>query len=288
MWNELFPLKNHIKLTQIFRQKNDLKFIKILSQIREGRITRSSHEALCSIVGRKYNPNDDKVGVAPTKLFPLRASADNYNSRMFAEIDKPEYVYDYTTRFNNVTFLDDGSLIPSEILHECRKLSEEQINYEIKNLVDNSPCVPLLKLKEGAVVMLTYNLDTDSGLCNGSQGVVVGFSKPVDESCKPLPIVRFANGITTTIGLHEYQSTNYPSISFSQVPLKLAWGLTIHSSQGATLDTAEIDIGSGVFEVGQTYVALSRVKSLDGLYLIGYDPTKIKVSRKVIDFYNKF
>jgi hypothetical protein len=71
----------------------------------------------------------------------------------------------------------------------------------------------------------------------------------------------------------------------SQLPLILAWALTIHKAQGATLDVAEIDAGSGIFECGQTYVALSRVKSLEGLYLTSFDARKIRIHKKVQEFY---
>ena len=85
---------------------------------------------------------------------------------------------------------------------------------------------------------------------------------------------------------NNWQSDKIPGIGVSQVPLILAWALTIHKSQGATLDTAEIDVGSGIFECGQTYVALSRVKSLDGLYLTSFDVTKIRINKKVKEFYD--
>ena len=82
-----------------------------------------------------------------------------------------------------------------------------------------------------------------------------------------------------------WASDKIPGIGISQVPLILAWALTIHKSQGASLDAEEIDVGSGIFECGQTYVALSRVKSLDGLYLTSFDATKIRINKKVKDFY---
>jgi ATP-dependent exoDNAse (exonuclease V) alpha subunit len=85
---------------------------------------------------------------------------------------------------------------------------------------------------------------------------------------------------------HDWVSDNIPGVGISQIPLILAWALTIHKCQGATLDVAEIDIGSGIFECGQTYVALSRVRSLDGLYLNSFDPTRIKISRKVKNYYD--
>jgi hypothetical protein len=65
----------------------------------------------------------------------------------------------------------------------------------------------------------------------------------------------------------------------------LAWALTIHKSQGATLDAAEIDAGTDIFECGQTYVALSRVKSLNGLYLTSFDARRIRINKKVKDYY---
>ena len=86
---------------------------------------------------------------------------------------------------------------------------------------------------------------------------------------------------------HVWVSDKIPGIGVSQVPIILAWALTIHKSQGATLDTAEIDVGSGIFECGQTYVALSRVKSLDGLYLTSFDVSRIRINKKVKIFYEE-
>ena len=78
------------------------------------------------------------------------------------------------------------------------------------------------------------------------------------------------------------------SIGLAQIPLILAWALTIHKSQGTTLDLAEIDVGNNVFECGQTYVALSRVKSLEGLYLSSFNYTKILTNKKVKAYYSSF
>jgi len=283
LWNEAFSIENHIKLTKIFRQ-SDEKFIKILNQVREGRITKSSHNTLIEHVGRKYIDTDN-TGIVPVRLFPIRASADNFNSEMFDKIDSEIFVYKCKINTNTKTFLDDGCPIPPEIIQDFRNVPHEIVEYEIKNLIGTSPCVEILSLKIGTNVMLTYNLNVELGLCNGSLGTVIGFEKG---TLLNKPIIRFSSGIVVPIDYVSYQSANYPCLSFSQIPLKHAWGLTIHSSQGATLDMAEIDIGSGIFAVGQSYVAISRVKSLDGLYLSGYDPTKIKVSKKVIEFYSRF
>ena len=78
-----------------------------------------------------------------------------------------------------------------------------------------------------------------------------------------------------------------PTIGVKQIPLILAWAITIHKSQGASLDLAEIDIGNGIFECGQTYVALSRITDLNGLYLNSFNPAKITINKKVLDYYSK-
>jgi ATP-dependent DNA helicase PIF1 len=127
--------------------------------------------------------------------------------------------------------------------------------------------------------IVNIDLDNNSMLCNGSQGILTGISENGN------PIVRFDNGIETIMTYYTWPSENIPGIGVSQIPLILSWALTIHKSQGATLDIAEIDVGSGIFECGQTYVALSRVKSLEGLYLTSFDASRIKINRKVQEFY---
>ena len=101
----------------------------------------------------------------------------------------------------------------------------------------------------------------------------------------PVPVVQFSNGIKREIPIQYWQSEEYPTIAIGQYPLCLAWAMTIHKIQGATLPMAEMDIGKSIFESGQTYVALSRVKSLGGLYLSSFHPRNIRVNEKVTAFY---
>ena len=128
--------------------------------------------------------------------------------------------------------------------------------------------------------MCLANLDVDAGICNGSQGVVVDFVPGLD-----LPVVRFLNGIQMRILPKVYQHGDYPTFGLEQIPLRLAWAFTIHKSQGITLDIAEMDLGSNVFEYGQSYVGLSRVRNLEGLYLSNFNPRKIKTNPTVAEFY---
>jgi ATP-dependent DNA helicase PIF1 len=161
--------------------------------------------------------------------------------------------------------------------------TDKDIQMELEFLANNLICEKEMKLKVGAQVMSVINIQSDRGLdvCNGSQGIITGFCDITSS-----PRVKFNNGIEMIMTRNIWQSDKIPGIGVSQVPLILAWALTIHKSQGATLDAAEIDVGSGIFECGQTYVALSRVKSLDGLYLTSFDASKIRINRKVKEFYD--
>jgi ATP-dependent DNA helicase PIF1 len=137
-----------------------------------------------------------------------------------------------------------------------------------------------LQLAIGAQVMLIHNLDINSQLVNGSRGVVIGF---VDD----LPIVKFVNGIERIIDFHIWEcvENDHKLGRIIQIPLKLAYAISIHKSQGCSLDYVEIDL-SNIFEYGQAYVALSRAKNLSGLSIIGIDWDKIKSHPRALEFYN--
>ena len=160
---------------------------------------------------------------------------------------------------------------------------DELIDYELESLKSSVMTDQNIKLKIGSQVMCVINLDTESDnpIINGSCGIVIGFNNE-------FPIVKFQNKQTRTIDYHVWESEHIKGIGIKQIPLILAWAITIHKAQGATLELAEIDIGSGIFECGQSYVALSRVKDINGLYLTAFNPQKIKVSKKVKDYYNRF
>jgi ATP-dependent DNA helicase PIF1 len=211
--------------------------------------------------------------VRPTKLFPTRNKVEQVNTKEMNGLKTDELEY-------KLKYHSDLEMTATEIVKR-RQFTREQIQTELLYLKANLRCDEVVKLKVGAQVMCIVNIELDNGqtLCNGSQGVITRLSE------QGLPVVKFGS-FETVMGYHVWPSENIPGIGVSQLPLILAWALTIHKSQGATLDIAEIDAGSGIFECGQTYVALSRVKSLEGLYLTSFDASKIKVSRKVQEFYN--
>jgi ATP-dependent DNA helicase PIF1 len=269
LWFETFAKTDHVILKHIFRQSDPI-YQCILNQIREGRLKRSSNETLLHNVGKEI-PEDNQI--QPTKLFPTRNKVDYIN---VTEMNKLEGIEnEFAVKFH----------VDLEMSREERNLrmgfSKEQIETELLYLKGNLRCDENIKLKIGSQVMCIVNIELSNGeiLCNGAQGKVINFNS------EGYPVVKYKNGFQMTMLRHIWPSELIPGIGVSQVPLILAWALTIHKAQGATLDIAEVDVGSGIFECGQTYVALSRVKSLEGLYLTSFDANRIKINKKVQDFY---
>ena len=273
LWFNTISLENHIELTTIFRQTDPL-YKSILLQVRTGELDATNKAILQGYVGRE--PTD----VSPIKLFAIRSKAEQINTVMFNKIGAKEYEYGCNQKTNCKTY-PDQTAIPAALVELAKNLTPAEIKYELDNLMNNTPGAKTLSLKIGASVMCTVNIDMDNGICNGLQGVVVDIVGRF-----PIPVVRFINGITKHMEIHYWQSDEYPTIAVGQFPLCLAWALTIHKIQGATLKMAEIDIGGSVFEYGQTYVALSRIESLEGLYLSSFHAQKIKANPKVKAFYN--
>ncbi|MCB9806651.1 hypothetical protein H6768_01925 [Candidatus Peribacteria bacterium] len=132
-------------------------------------------------------------------------------------------------------------------------------------------------MKRGARVMFVKN-NPEEGYMNGSIGHVVGF----DEG---MPIVELLDGTaivckTSTWSIEENGKTKG---AIEQIPLRLAWAITVHKSQGMTLDTAVMNL-LDAFVPGQGYVALSRVRSLDGLILRGFNSMSLEVDPRVRDY----
>lgn len=279
-WFSTFTKENHVILKTLFRQK-DPTYIKVLDEVRQGVISPESAEILRQRTVAKYN--DKGTGIIPTKLFPKNADADRVNQMMYLKLKDEERTYSFVKHVNLQTYAESAKPIPTEILIRCADLSREEVDVQLELLMENSKINKELKLKKGALVMCLANLDIDAGICNGSQGVIVDFVQ--NTTGIGYPVVRFLNGITMQITPRVYQHGDYPRIGIEQLPLRLAWAFTIHKSQGITLEIAEMDLGSNVFEYGQSYVGLSRVRSLEGLYLSGFNPQKIKTNPAVIEFY---
>jgi len=277
-WPTIFLEENHVELSTIFRQQNDEIYKKILNQIRVGELDEEGIQTLQKCVGRELPTNTENM---PTKIYAIRAKTDFVNSNMYNKIKNPEYTYDFEVRTNLTTYLESGKQIESNLLDSCRKVASDVLDNEADNLMNSSNRQRILKLKEGAKVICLHNVDLTRDICNGSQGVITKF---IGEN--HIPVVKFQNGVEITMESVWTQSEDLPCVAVAQIPLCLAWALTIHKIQGATLGAAEMDLGNSVFEYGQTYVALSRIQRLTGLYLSAFEPGKIKANPVVKEFYD--
>jgi ATP-dependent DNA helicase PIF1 len=273
-----------VQLKKIFRQTDDV-YTTILNRIRVGKLSKSAFD----ILNRQLNKTMPAT-FKPTILLPRKKDVEVINMAEMAKLTSNEKKYtlqrvemlpeelaaSYNSSRNSSNSNSNSSSNSSSISHEQREM---EYTYMVNNIMAEKEII----LKVGAQVMCIANIDMESTepLVNGSQGVIVDFVS------NGLPLVQFTNGYKRIIQYHTWSSETNASIGVKQIPLIYAWAVTIHKSQGMSLDMAQIDAGSSIFECGQTYVALSRIKSLEGLYLTAFDPQKIKVNKKVQEFYSR-
>ena len=292
LWDQIFPKENQISLTSIFRQ-NDAKLIKALNYIRKGKITKSTLELLESRVKTREEINEIKKNKVLTILSPIKKDVDNINRISFEnlnnKLESVTYNIKYVTNEEEIKInTGSGSKMKHNVDGLCDdfenlfKKSPMYTKFEYEFLTNNIMADKNLTLKVGTHVMCIANVDLQSNnqIANGSQGIVTGFKNN-------LPFIKFNNiDYPILVGYYTWKSENNDKIAVAQIPLIYAWAITIHKAQGVTLDSALIDIGSNIFEYGQSYVALSRVKTLEGIYLCNLDYKKIIANPLVKEFYN--
>lgn len=226
-------------------RQEDERLSDILTALRAGDVRRRHAESLLA-----------RTEIAPphgtqfTELHTTNVNVDAINEKRLDELDGDELHYAQTTTGsqNYVDTLQRSVLAPS-----------------------------LLRLKQGALVMAVKNA-TDKRYANGSIGIVKRF-----EEGSEYPVVEFFNGriVSMQPDTWELRDGDKKRASITQIPLRLAWAITVHKSQGMTLDAARIDLRKAFVE-GMGYVALSRVKNIDNLYLHGINQMALRVSRDAL------
>jgi ATP-dependent DNA helicase PIF1 len=275
IWRELIHETHYLQ--QIQRQTDPI-FQQILTEARLGMLTPESIATLETRMNLPWQENE----IRPTLLFNRNAEVDVVNTRNMEVLEGERKTYDAQTVVMETA---TRRAVPYSAAAAAASITlaspeDSDVQQALQRLDADAPYDPALTLAVGAQVMLLVNLDQDAGLVNGSRGVVTGFSPG------GLPLVKFRNQTTSIlIERKPWWLPDHDGIGRAQIPLKVAYAITIHKSQGATLDSALVDIGSSTFEFGQAYVALSRVKSLEGLYVWKLDPRKIRCHPAVAEFY---
>ena len=266
----------HVVHFKTIHRQSDQQFIETLQKIRMG---ISDQDTTSLLMNRFRKPLDNSYGVEPVQLFPTREKANEVNQRCFSKIVAAESrAYQLKITIDTPHQNELNPLETSESAHQSFDI-ERKIKSQLP--IDES-----IKLCVGCQVILVVNLSVEEGLVNGSKGRVESFNEN-DE-----PIVIFSNGTLKNIAMYTWDIDECAnSVHVSGMPLILGYGCTIHRSQGMSLDLAIVDIGQNVFTgsggYGQIYVALSRVRSLEGLSILNFDPKRIRCHPKVIEFYKK-
>uniref|UniRef100_A0A8C6TDJ2 ATP-dependent DNA helicase PIF1 n=1 Tax=Neogobius melanostomus TaxID=47308 RepID=A0A8C6TDJ2_9GOBI len=249
-WRKVIQL--NMELTEVRRQ-TDQSFITLLQAVRVGRVTEEVSGKLLHSAYHKI----ERDGILATRLCTHKDDVELTNQNKLQQLPGAACVFEA---------LDSDPALE-------------------KTIDAHSPVGRVLQLKVGAQVMLTKNLDVARGLVNGARGVVVSFETTEKHG---YPRVRFLCGVTEVMKPERwvFKSGGGLHLSRQQLPLKLAWAISIHKSQGMTLDCVEISLAR-VFESGQAYVALSRARSLEGLRVMDFDPRVVRADPDVLQFYRR-
>ena len=264
------------ELTINERQKGDKDYATLLNGIRIGEVTSSTISTLqsrvftCSLTEKIAELQEQ--GIMVVTFFPTRKQCDELNNKMLKSLPGKSFELECT---------DDVDETVSKL--KWTKTADKQLHKLNHDCNMTGGLQSVLVLAIGARVMLRRNVDTKKGLVNGSLGTVTAITKQFvtvqfDHLTSPYQVERVKSRFVVM--------KNY-YVRREQFPLILAYAVTIHKSQGLSLDHAIIDLSDKVFCAAMAYVALSRVRSLTGLHLLSFDPKSIIVSNRSLEEYNR-
>jgi ATP-dependent DNA helicase PIF1 len=267
IWQELHL--EYIQLTQSMRQKDDHDFQKILQEVRFGGCSKDTFQRLLEL------KNTNFTGVLPTKLYALNSDVQAINNHMFKRVAIKNNLQDATIVqcFPVIEDLIDFNMsrtydIDSHIFRYNPTSNDKQANLDDYRI----------DLMKGLQVMITRNINFDSGLINGTIGKIISLTTAsvcIQDAQKKRHVIYYHT---------DTNENNKTHIKF--MPIKLAYAMSIHKSQGATLEAIEVDGSTYIFAPGQLYTALSRAKSLHCIRILNLDKDSFMCHASVKKFYN--
>lgn len=253
-----------VYLTKMYRVK-DPHYTGMLERIRMAKHTPDDNKELYKryFAYKEYNDKEhDMFSIQPTFLYSKKV---NVHEKNMEELEKNP----------NELLIFRPKVTKGSAYEKYDNDEKKKADLELKENFN------ILYMKIGAQVMLTVNLDCDAGFVNGSRGIIRDYKNGE-------LMVEFLNGRVLGFQQHEFvteEENGEVLYKVFQYPFILAYALSIHKVQGSTLDFAIVDIGHSVFEASMSYVALSRVRSLEGLFLMAYQPHKIFCNPEALNFY---
>lgn len=249
----------------------DREYFAFLSRIRYGcptpediKMLRKRVVAYCQYIEEKEEKQDTeewKKTVQPTQLFSRKVDVLAMNMQELEKLDGKEYIF----RAQDIHF------------PKTKHYSSEKADLMLEEAIPNT-----VLLKVGAQVMLRCNLSTSEGFINGSRGVVL-------ELNPAFAVVKFTNNCVRIITAYDFKYETQDGHSIrSQLPLILGYCLTIHKTQGLTIDKCILDIGPSIFNPGQAYVALSRCRNIQNVLISDFVSKSIVADKKALDFSQHF
>jgi ATP-dependent DNA helicase PIF1 len=266
-WDELDLVYLRLNTPHRFSDKS---YHRMLLRIRKGKPTKRDIKRLKSRIVTWDEVCDMESDVKPTILFSHRADVADINEEELKNINSQEYIY---TSSDKIEYKNkkkrEGKIEDLDLITGFKKILDKSVEKTIK-------------LKVGAQVMLNYNIDIDRELVNGARGVVI--------ACYVMSVdVKFDNGVTVNIGINKWTvETKECTIVREQIPLILAWAMTLHKSQGATISKVVTSLSYDIFAAGMAYLALSRCKNLESIFLLEFDPRRIYADKEALEFEEQF
>lgn len=259
-----------IHLTELMRQKDDIEFQEILQEIRFGKCSKKTFNRLLQLENTTFD------NIRPTKLYSLNTDVKKINDYEFNKLCKKNTGKNIKEATVIQCFPDTNDIM---MCNESFDDNECIIRY---NALSNDKYTKLddytIDLIKGLQVMITRNINFDTGLVNGTLGTIIGLNR------NTVSIIDMHKK-THTISYHtDTNNNNKTHVNF--MPIKLAYALSIHKSQGTTLEAIEVDGSTYIFASGQLYTALSRAKNLSSIRLLNLDKDSFMCNKEVKNLYS--